>query len=69
MKHMKILILSGILFGLFVAVKLPNIAMLILMLIWIYNLSWGKNDFIGTALYDYKNKFIIREKIFKLRIL
>ena len=34
-----------------------------------YKIYDDKGDFIGTAIYDYKNKFIIREKIFKLRIL
>jgi len=30
-----------------------------------YKIYNKKGDFIGTALYDYNNKFIIREKIFK----
>ena len=34
-----------------------------------YKIYDDKGDFIGTAIYDYKNKFIIREKTFKLRIL
>jgi len=34
-----------------------------------YKIYDHTGDFIGTALYDYKNKCIIREKIFKLRIL
>ena len=34
-----------------------------------YKIYNDKGDFIGTAIYDYKNKFIIREKTFKLRIL
>ena len=34
-----------------------------------YKIYNDKGDFIGTALYDYKNKSVIREKIFKLKIL
>ena len=34
-----------------------------------YKVYDDKGDFIGTAIYDYKNKFIVREKIFKPRIL
>ena len=34
-----------------------------------YKVYDAKGDFIGTAVYDYENRFIIREKIFKLRIL
>ena len=34
-----------------------------------YKIYDDKGDFIGTALYDYKNKSVIREKIFKLKIL
>jgi hypothetical protein len=34
-----------------------------------YKVYDDTGDFIGTALYDYKNKCIIREKIFKLNIL
>jgi len=34
-----------------------------------YRIYDGKGNFIGTAIYDYDNKFLIREKIFKLRIL
>jgi len=34
-----------------------------------YKIYNDTGDFIGTALYDYKNKSVIREKIFKLKIL